>query len=306
MCGSNLESENGFASYDLQEMLDASTGSNVSFIVQTGGSPIWHSNIDADVLGRYEICNGEFRKLDVRSLASMGSANTLAEFLIWGLRNYPAGKMGFIFWNHGGGSNRGVCVDDIADGDRLILPEIRSALADVSQYMTDKFEFIGFDACLMGTVEVANTVASYARYLYSSEEIEPGCGWYDTPIGDYLGKNPKANGAELGKVLTDSYYSFCQEVFGETNDLTFSVIDLSKLDNVITCFNEYSKNLYEATSNKDVLADVVRKIYDVDNYGCNNPEMGYYNMVDLAGLAEAGSKYADGADKLQAASCAEE
>ena len=52
--------------------------------------------------------------------------------------------------------------------------------------MSDRFEFIGFDCCLMGTAEVANILATYSRYFYGSQEIEPGSGWYYTTILNYL------------------------------------------------------------------------------------------------------------------------
>ena len=47
LCGSDLESENGFASYNLEEMVEASTNINVRFVVQTGGASSWESNISA-------------------------------------------------------------------------------------------------------------------------------------------------------------------------------------------------------------------------------------------------------------------
>ena len=73
--------------------------------------------------------------------------------------------MGVVFWNHGGGSLSGVCCDEINENDALTLPEINSSLSSVYQNMTDQFEFIGFDACLMGTIETANIASTYARYM---------------------------------------------------------------------------------------------------------------------------------------------
>lgn len=40
LCGTDLESDGGFATHDLQEMLDASTSSNVRFVIQTGGTAL--------------------------------------------------------------------------------------------------------------------------------------------------------------------------------------------------------------------------------------------------------------------------
>ena len=43
LCGTDLESDGGFATGDVQEMLNASTGSNVRFVVQTGGTYYWQN-----------------------------------------------------------------------------------------------------------------------------------------------------------------------------------------------------------------------------------------------------------------------
>ena len=41
----------------------------------------------------------------------MGDPNTLSCFLEWGIKEYPAKRMGVIFWNHGSGIDNGVCID---------------------------------------------------------------------------------------------------------------------------------------------------------------------------------------------------
>ncbi|MDD6991104.1 MAG: clostripain-related cysteine peptidase [Oscillospiraceae bacterium] len=166
--------------------------------------------------------------------------------------------------------------------------------------MTDKFEFIGFDACLMGTVETANILATYSRYMYGSEETEPGYGWDYTAIGDFLGEDPYADGAGLGRIVCDSFYEGCEEIDLESG-ATLSVIDLSEIDGIIVSFNDFSKNLYEASEDNSVLSAVVRKVKNADNYGGNNKSEGYTNMVDLAGIVSSGAGYADGADEVLSA-----
>ena len=47
-----------------------------------------------------------------------------------------------------------MCFDELNENDSLSLEEIDPALTSVYDKMTDKFAFIGFDACLMATVDV--------------------------------------------------------------------------------------------------------------------------------------------------------
>ena len=302
LCGSDLESRiffgGGMATDDIEEMCKASASDNVRFVIETGGCSYWHDdNIDSDVLGRYVVENGKLRSAGEVKQASMGKTSTLTKFLKWGIKNYPAEKMGVVFWDHGGGSLSGVCFDELEDEDSLGLREIDAAFLSLieSGEMTDKFEFIGFDACLMGTVEAANILASYSDYMYGSEESEPGSGWDYKAIGNYLAKHPEADGAALGKEVCDSFQKQCEKS-GDGKIVTMSVIDLSKMDPLLKKFNSFSQQVYRKSEDKDVLSAMVRNINSVDNFGGNNKADGYTNMVDLGGIISSCKKWSDKAE----------
>lgn len=287
MCGSDLESVSGMASMDIQEMLDADGSGNVRFVVETGGSSEWYiDGINSGEKQRFVIQDGDIELVGSSSATNMGDAQTLADFLNWGVENYPADKMGVVFWNHGGGSIGGVCFDELSDNDSLSLRELDTALLNVSGSMTDRFEFIGFDACLMGTLETANVLATYANYMYGSQELEPGGGWDYTAIGSALAYDPEYNGAQLGEVLCDAYYSACDEG-GDGDMATLSVTDLSKVDDLIINFNTFAQELYNATESSQDLSYIIRAIENADNFGGNNKTEGYTNMVDLGEIVSA-------------------
>lgn len=289
MCGTDLESDpdcGGAATMDIMEMCAADENKNVRFVFQTGGTLEWDNDvIDYSSTQRYVVVDGGIELVDEDAVMNMGDPKTLADFLKWGVDNYPADNMGVVFWNHGGGSISGVCFDEMFEYDSLTLDEIDSAFLSVFNNMTDKFEFAGFDACLMSTIETANVLATYANYMYASEEYEPGYGWDYTVIGDYLADNPECDGKQLGKIVTDSYISMCLEI-GEENSATFSVTDLSAIDDVIVAFNDFAKKIYdESVASTEYLFDIMRNIKHVDDFGGNNDQEGYSNMIDLGGLA---------------------
>ena len=82
-----------------------------------------------------------------------------------------------VLWNHGGGPF-GYGMDSIFGG-MFSLKDIRTALSQVYRPNTSKpaFDIIGFDACLMSTLEVTNALDGFADYYCLSEESEPGDGW---------------------------------------------------------------------------------------------------------------------------------
>ena len=290
LCGADLEEKKGNATGDIDEMFLSKDSDSVRFIVQTGGAKEWHNDyVDATKTQRFLVQHSEIKLVDEKDkLDDMGDSDTLKDFVSWGLENYGAEHNAFILWDHGCGSINGVCIDNVYDKNTLSLRDIDDALS--AALGEKKVDFIGFDACLMSTMEMANVLSSYSAYMCASEETIPGTGWNYTAIGTYLAGNPGANGAELGKAACDSYYELCKEVEREKR-ATLSVLDLSKVQEVATAFDSFCEELCKATEDKTVRANVIRKIYAAENFGGNNRSEGYTNMVDVAGIVDAASEY---------------
>jgi hypothetical protein len=189
MCDSTLESKSGEATKNINEMLSVNADENVNIIIQTGGTSNWSTTgISATNADRYKIENKKLVLIE-RSAENQnfGESQTLTDFVNFGLTNYPAGHTALILWDHGGGSVKGVCLDENYDNDFLTLPELGTALKDAD--IKTKFDFIGFDACLMATYETASVLSPYANYMLASEEKEPSGGWNYTTLMTKLGSN---------------------------------------------------------------------------------------------------------------------
>ena len=288
LCGSDLESDGGAASSDIEEAFAARGSGQVKVVYQTGGSYFWYQNINENRVQRYLLEDGDLTLVDEKPEANMGTASTLADFLSWGVSNYPSERMGLILWDHGSGSINGVCFDEQYDYDSLTLGELDHALNQVYDQMTDRFEFIGFDACLMSTLETANVLTPYARYLYASQEMEPGSGWDYTSLLNNLAANPDQDGAQLGEKVCREYYDHCADYgFGSQRSATFSIIDLSKIDDVLISMNEAFRVVYEQGD----LGDVTRAVLEADSFGGNSVSEGYSNMLDLGNMLDQLSRY---------------
>lgn len=301
MSGSNLETGSSSASKDIEEMCKSTAGENVRFVVQTGGSESWrYDGISADKLERHEISNGKYKKVAQMPLSSMGDAATLRNFLKWGVENYPAEKMGLVLWGHGTGSLVGVCRDDLFDEDYLQLDEMNSALSEVSALMTDKFEFIGFDACYMATLEAADILASYARYMIGSEELVPLNGWNYTVLGDLLGKEPNADWDKISQTVCDRFLSDSEES-EHASRVTLSVIDLSKIDSLLAALNDYTKELCDKLTDRNALLEFNKALEAGEHYGNDTAYYGFSNLLDLGDLANAGRGITDKATAVSEA-----
>ena len=275
MCGSDLESRHGLATYNLNDIMDmrfpervtvaAQDGvtmadwpaSQVNLVAQTGGAKAWHGmkpdeegrtlgvDIATDRLQRYafelawrEDAHGYVPGMtlaDEQPLASMGRPETLSDFIRWTTREYPAKKYALVLWDHGGGSRTGLFVDELFDNDILYLYELGQALADGGA----RFELVAIDACLMCSIETARTLAPYADYMVASEEVAAG---YGSAFADWLTelyRNPGCDGGGVGCEFCDATqrkYDMRANTLEETQ-LTFAVIDLGKIDPVCEAFD---------------------------------------------------------------------
>ena len=81
---------------------------------------------------------------------SMTDPDTLSSFIRWCANKFPANRNALIFWDHGGGSVSGFGYDEkFQSSGSMSLAEIDEALTDGGV----RFDFVGFDACLMATAE---------------------------------------------------------------------------------------------------------------------------------------------------------
>ncbi|MBQ6788472.1 MAG: hypothetical protein IJO85_12235 [Lachnospiraceae bacterium] len=288
LCGSDLESNGGFATGDMSELLEVTLPENVNVVIETGGSSMWHNDIvAADKLQRWVYNSEGLTLVDEQPSVSMGEAQTLADFLSFAKTNYPAEKTAVVFWNHGGGSVTGAAFDELYGFDSLTLDEMYAAFSNVwtPSEENQPLELIGFDTCLMATVDVAYTFCDIAHYLVASEETEPANGWYYSQWVGALAENPAMDGEELGKVICDAYYAGCEEV-GTQDNTTLSLTDLSKIGPLLEAYETFgAEALAAACTNPGFFSQFGRVAAQSENYGGNTKEQGYTNMVDLGHMA---------------------
>lgn len=156
---------------------------------------------------------------------NMSDGNTLIDFATWAYETFPADKYVLIMSDHGMGwpggwsdptsSGAGTPNIPLASrlGDELYLMEIDAALGEIrARTGIEQFELIGMDACLMGHLEVFSALAPHARYAVASQEVEPALGWAYTGFLGELARNPDMTGADLGRLIVDSYIQEDQRV----------------------------------------------------------------------------------------------
>ena len=282
MIGSNLESEYGEASRDIIEIAQSGVNfSTLNVVVAAGGSSAWHELS----VGAGEVGFGAIRRdssttgiiWDRKENGSISSPRMLSRFLSYVYDNYPAKKYGLIFWNHGGGPLVGFGHDEVTH-NMFSLRQLTDALNDSPFYGVDdtttkrKLEFIGFDACLMGSYEVAIALRPFARYLVASEETEPGSGWDYSFVGD----NRLYTGS-AGKAICDHY---AESLIGQGVPYSLSTIDtaLYTLDWVLD-------SIFMNNITSELMTGLAKAVYESQSFGLVSSNS-TYDLYDLLGFID--------------------
>jgi hypothetical protein len=245
MEGTNLESDpvpNGSAAtLNINEMLAATASSDVNIVLETGAA---NKAVSTDpvkswkTVKRHVISNQKITEVDDLKSINMGTTAALTDFITWGQKTYPADKYVLVFWDHGGGALGNFGGDTDTGTSPLSIDDLRKGVADAVTASGKTFELIGFDACLMATMEVAYNFKDASNYLVASEDIEPGAGWDWTGMMNYLAANPASNGSGIGKAIADSYLAKMKKEGNE--GITMSVVVLSKIPALATALASFA------------------------------------------------------------------
>ncbi len=281
MCGTDLESKSGMASADMEEMRAASSefGDNFNVIVYTGGCNGWKNGISSSVNQIYRIKNGKIACLsDNEGRGAMTKPDTLSSFIRYCAKEFPANRNELILWDHGGGSVSGYGYDEKnKSSGSMSLAGIDTALKNGGV----KFDFVGFDACLMATAENALMLNEHADYLIASEETEPGIGWYYTRWLKEFAQDTSKPTIEVGQLIVDDFVSECaRKCRGQKT--TLSVIDLAEFSNTVPQhLVNFSKSVSGMISDNDY-KQVSNARYNTREFA----QSSQIDQVDLVHLAQ--------------------
>ncbi len=254
------------------------------FVTRDDGSTIIHSKELSDL--------GEI---------DMSHPKELANFIAWGVKTFPAKRYALVIEDHGSGWRGGI-VDEKAPPEpgpmMMTLAELKDGLTTgLKTAGIDKLDLFATDACLMGMIEVADAIAPHTKYWVASEELQPGAGFEYTMALAPLSKDPKLDGAGLGKAFVGAM----RGAYGpssKTSDptVTAALFDMSKFPAVRAAFDAFATKV--AASLEDDKIGLGMASQSVDTFGprtdpVNGPKDGYADLVQVAAVVRDTSKKPD-------------
>ena len=229
---------------------------------------------------------GKLVELEDWGEADMGDPATLTKFIRAATKACPAKRTALILGDHGSGW-AGICSDESSKDDMLTLAELCGSLKESGA----TFDLLGFDACLMATLEVAASVAPYAKVMAASEEEEPAYGWNWSGLLAALTAKPSMEGPELAAVAGDSIRDFYatsadEEVKHEGYGFTFSAISLAKIDAVSKAVAATAQSLQKrASDGRAAWLPLAKVRAATEEYG-RDPSEGSSYLLDLVHLGQ--------------------
>lgn len=251
---------------------------------------------------------------------NMASGDTLVDFVIWATSSYPAKKYTLILSDHGMGWPGGFFdpdpggngEDDIAlaedYGDGIWLMELDQALGRIQKETgIERFDLIGFDACLMGLVEVYQTMAPYARYAVASQEVEPSLGWAYASFLIDLAFTSEMNGDDLAKSIVNTYIDKDERITDQQArqelademlnsktpsaseaaeelryDVTLAAVDLDRIGEVVSTLDEFTYAIAEEDQN--IIAEAGRYAQSFENAFDEDLPSPYIDLLSFVSL----------------------
>ena len=280
MCASELESINGFATLDLNEICAAQKSDKVNIIIQTGGTSKWtHSAIENGMNMIYEVKNGELTELlSEPELKDMSKPETLSSFIKFCSEKYEANRNILVLWGHGGGAVGGFGNDEVFTHDSMSLQQLNSALSSSGEL----FDFIAFDCPLMSGLETAGAVADYSDYMLASETFESFVGIDYSKMIDKLSENTSVPTTELLESVINEYYKNALDSYS-SDTVNMTSVDLSQIKYVNSCLDEFAAQMSEKINSGDFayVSKARAKAYECGSRAGNS-----YDIVDLTSLAD--------------------
>nr|MCR5105438.1 hypothetical protein [Eubacterium sp.] len=289
MVASNLESEMGAASMDISEMIKSGVDvSKTNVVIFTGGASQWKSDVPSDknYVFRLDGKGGLYTDGSTSDLENMGEAETLLGFLDFCGENYKADNYTLIFWDHGAGPVYGYGLDEVYQNDIMTYTEMSSAMAASPFSSKNKLDLVGFDACLMASIEYANLFSSYADYMVASQEVEPGLGWDYSFLDEY---NSTSKPTKIADRILDGFSSFYDAHASMMSNpmYTLSCMDLSKTKGVTSAVDDLFGDMYKGLGNGDY-SEIVKARDRALNLGATayGSKGDAIDQIDVGSMAE--------------------
>jgi len=264
---------------NIAEMMKARFDDRIRVVVHADAPSPWETRC-WEVTGATKVEDGKDGDMKIGVAESIRCYSTsLLDFIQKSVDKYESEYYLLVLWGHG----EGIDWKEKVLGNRSPSPPIEGAgkrFAPGSQGAVEVGELgrslaelrlekvprervvVGFDACLMGMVEVFDEIRRYVGWAVAADDEIPDTGWPYTTILQWLGAHPETH----PRMLADKIVDLCAEAYSDPDQypeskVSFAACDLSKGANILGAMQDLTNEL-SACIKKPSIREVVRKARD--------------------------------------------
>lgn len=234
-------------------------------------------------------------KTDMSTELDMSSNYVLSGAMSYVMERFPADHYGLIVWGHGTGWRgevenhipedfawKGFAYDETS-GSYMTLHQFGEGLKKC--LFNKSLDFIGFDTCYGGEIEIMYEIKDFAKYAIGSEGLVASSGWNYEKLFNYF--------YEYDILSPENFCNAAVRQFKESyKDYTRSaiaVINLEAINDYVFAFNNYCAAVADKITSLDVHDKIMGVLYD--NEACNTEKYtygkpGYDIYLDVNSIVE--------------------
>jgi len=248
------------ATNDINEILRAGVPENVSALILVDRAELGEYGSFGTIEGLPPHSTAKWLRITgstIEELEDLGEINmadpAIVRMFVERLTAEPADRHAAVFWDHGSSFTFGS--DDSAPFSRAMdVSEIAAEFKIDPEDETSGYEtvdLIGFDACLMSSVEALSEFTRVTPLYVASAKLEPGDGWNYTAIFDFMGRNAALTPADLAGAIVDGYADYYSQNPGRAGGLAVTQAAWSTETAAVEAAIDALAQAYEAASGDD-------------------------------------------------------
>ena len=263
---------------NIAEMMKAPFDDQISVVVRADAPSPWETKC-WEVTGATKVEDKKDGDMKIGAAEPIKRYGTgLLDFIEESVKNYESEYYLIVLWGHGEGidwkekvlGNRSPSPPIEGAGKRFApgsqgaveVGELGRSLAALGLEKLQKRVVVGFDACLMGMVEVFNEIQRYVGWAVAADDEIPDTGWPYTAILQWLGANPESH----PRMLADKIVDLCAEAYSDPDQypeskVSFAACDLSKSPMLLGTMKDLTNQL-SACIKIPSIREVVREARD--------------------------------------------
>jgi len=234
----------------------------------------------------------------------MASNYTLSNALSYVMTKFPAEKYGLVMWGHGTGwrdlpgesaidcsehksSFKGFAFDE-SSGTYMTLKQLGTALK--TSLDSNKLNFIGFDTCFSGEIEVAYELRNCAKYFVGSEGLVSSSGWDYKKVFDYFYSSEDLSEENLCKSIVTQF----SEQYSCTPRASICAVKTDGLESYLSAFNSFCSTAGKSIKTMKVHDELLGLIYtnpDCPTEKYSYGAAGYDIYLDIESLVDNITSY---------------